>query len=190
VPISHESVLYDVHDCKVYPLTSDTAASPVYGTAVDVPGIANAALNPNLVGAELKGDGRVIARKGRVDRYNVSLTYGKLDLDVLEVVLGGTVEDTGETQARLRLYSNQRLPDFGVGLSIEDTDTGIGCVHVFVHKAQITGGTLLGQSSDAFGQPTMEVQGRPLDSTDADYTDLMVTFDYHDDLTPLPATPP
>jgi len=166
MPTARETVVYDVHDVKVYPLLSDDGASPTYGAAVDVPGIAEISMDPNLVTAELKGDGgKVIAKKGRVDRWNVSATYGKLALNVLSVLLGGDspTDVTGE------VYWDQsggvRLPYFKMEAKIEDVDEGLGDLHVILFKCQITGGTLLGSSTDEFGQPSFEAEGIATTST-------------------------
>ena len=158
-----ETVVFDIHDFKVYSLTSDsTSASPSYGAAVDVPGISEVSLEPNLVTAELKGDARVIAKKGRIDRFKVSATYGKLSLAVLDAIMGGTVDTSigsgNSEEATYTLSSPAPLPYFKVEFKIDDLDEGLATVHVQLFKCQLTGGTLLSQSSDQFGQPKMEVE--------------------------------
>lgn len=192
MPIAHETVVFDVHDCKVYPLLTDAAgASPTYGPAVDVPGIAEVGIDPNIVTAELKGDARVIAKKGRTDRINFSGTYGKLDIDVLQVILGGAIADGGTGAAetsRYRLKSPASLPYFKIAFSIEDVDEGIGNLQVIIYKAQVTGGTLIGSSTDNFGQPTFDAEGIALNGT-LDATDVGVMADWtlFETLTPLSA---
>ena len=163
MPATTETVVFDIHDFKVYSLTSDsTSASPSYGAAVDVPGISEVSLEPNLVTAELKGDARVIAKKGRIDRFKVSATYGKLSLEVLDTIMGGSVDNTigsgASEEAAYTLSSPAPLPYFKVEFKIDDLDEGLSTVHVQLFKCQLTGGTLLSQSSDQFGQPKMEVE--------------------------------
>ena len=92
--VQHQTVMFDVNDCKVAALLSDASdAVPVYGPLIDVPGISEVGVDPNFVTAELKGDARVIAKKGRIDRLNMKATYGKLDLDVQGIVFGSAVVD-------------------------------------------------------------------------------------------------
>lgn len=164
---AHETVVFDVHDAKVYALLTDQAgASPTFGAAVDVPGIAEVSLDPNLVSAELKGDGRVIAKKGRIDRYNFSGTYGKLDFDVLQVLIAVSItEVAGSGRTNARSKSPAPLPLFKLEFKIEDLDEGIGDLHVTLWKCQITGGTLLGTSSDNFGQPSFDAEAIALNGT-------------------------
>lgn len=189
MPIAHETVVFDVHDCKVYPLLTDAAgASPTYGAAVDVPGIAEISIDPNIVTAELKGDARVIAKKGRTDRINFSGTYSKLDLDVLQVILGGVVTDagTGTTEtARYRLASPASLPYFKIAFSIEDVDQGLGNLQVVIHKAQLTGGTLIGSSTDNFGQPTFDAEGIAINGDLDGTTGVMADWTLYETLTPI-----
>lgn len=160
MPISHSTVIFDVNDCWVYPLLTDVAgASPTYGAGKDVPGIAEVGVDPNIVTAELKGDARIIATKGRTDRLSFSATYGKLAGDVLAVILGGTVTDAGTTPnqtSTMRLKSPAALPYFKVEFQIQDVDEGLGDLKVVLYKCKLTGGTLLGSSSDSFGQPSFD----------------------------------
>lgn len=192
--LAHETVAFDVHDAKVYDLLTDVAgASPTYGAAVDVPGIAEVSLDPNLVTAELKGDARVIAKRGRTDRFNFSATYGKLAFDVQEVILGFVVDDVTPDHVRARLAAPAPLPEFALRFTIDDTSAGLGSLHTALYKCQLTGGTLLGQSTDNFGQPTMQLEAIPLEGRLRNAADdgwdeaVMVDFDLYDEIIALPA---
>lgn len=163
MPVQHETVVYDVHDFKLYPLLTDPvggASAPTYAAAVDAPGIAEVSLDPNFATAQLKGDARVIARKGSVDAFNISATYGKVSVDVLKALLGGVITDNAEVSTDWRIPGVNSLPFFGCAFAINDLDVGLGSLHVLLFKAQLTGGRLLGGSSDSFGQPTMSIGGQ------------------------------
>jgi hypothetical protein len=163
MPISHETVVFDVHDFKVYTMLSDSASSsPTFGAAIDVPGISDVSLEPNLVTAELAGDARIIARRGRTDRFRVSATYSKIQMDVLACILGGSVSDIGSgptAETRYELYSPASLPYFKAEFLINDVDVGLGTIQFILFKCQLTGGTLLSQSTDNFGKPTITLEG-------------------------------
>lgn len=162
MPVSTSTVLYDVEDAKVSALTEDSATALEYGPAIDVPGIAEVGLDPNLLTAELKGDGgRVLAKRGKTDRFNFSATYGKLAMEVLATILGGAVVQDGVTPAMKATWSflsGTSLPSFKLEFQILDVDLGIGDVHVTLYKCQLTGGTLITGSTDSFGQPSMELE--------------------------------
>lgn len=186
--VSHETTVFDVNDAKVYKLLTDVAgASPTYGAAVDVPGIADVSMDPNLVTAELKGDARILAKKGKVDRFNFSCTYGKLAGDVLNVVLGTTNPINTATKARFRAKSPSKLPYFMLQFKIEDLDEGIGDLHTIMYKCQVTGGTLLGTSSDNFGQPTLECEAIAINGSLEGDANVMVDWDILSTVTALRA---
>lgn len=160
--VDADTILYDVHDCKVYPLTADSGASPTYGTGVDVPGIAQVGINPNIIANELKGDAKVIDRRARIDSFPFTATYGKLSMDVLDVILEGVrsdVTEAGIEKARFDIEGGNEPPYFGIAVQFEDTDVDVGMVRVMVYKAKITGGTLITGATDTYGQPTIEASG-------------------------------
>jgi hypothetical protein len=162
MPLAHATEVFDVEDCKVWKLLSDSAsASPTYGPAIDVPGIAEVGFEPNVVSAELKGDATVIARKGRVDRINATLRFGKVSLDVLEAVLGGLVSDTGSApnqESTWTVSAPGSLPYFKLGVRIVDVAEGIGSVLLVLYKCQLTSSNIFSVQSDQFGQPQLQVE--------------------------------
>lgn len=162
MPIAHRTVIFDVADAKVYNLLTDVVgASPTYGPPIDVYGAASFKVDANLVTAEIKGDSRIIAKKGRVDRFNCSLTYGKLDMDVLDVLINGDIRDQGTAPNQtsgFRMSSPATLPYFKLAIQIADLDIGIGDVTIVLYKCTITGGTFMGTSSDNFGQPSFDCE--------------------------------
>lgn len=163
MPIQHNSVVYDVNDFKVAALLTDVTTAPTYaGTLTDVPGIASCSMEPNINANELKGDAQVIAKKGNVDKFTFSATYGRLSLDALVIFIGGTVTDTGVTPnqtAKWAIGAVNSLPYFKAMFQILQAE--VAAVNVTAWKAQVTGGTLLDQSTDSFGQPTIDFEAIP-----------------------------
>lgn len=176
----HESVVYDVEDFKITKMLTDVTSAPTYGSWVDVPGIAEISLDPNLVTGELKGDAKIIAKKGRIDRFNFSATYGKLSLGALEVFVGGSTTD-GTGYAKWTIGGTNSLPYFKAAVRILDAD--VADVHIVAHKCQVTGGTLLDQSSDNFGQPSIDFEAIPCTSDPTLFVDVL----FHDSVTALDA---
>lgn len=187
MPAPNETILFDVHDFKIYPMTANTGASPTYGAGIDVYGIAEVGLDPTLVTAELKGDGKVIAKKGKLDRLSASATYGRLSGPVLDVLLASTTSEVSATHARTRLEAGNSLPYFGAAFVIEDADNGVEDLVVTIYKCQVTGGSLLGQSTDNFGQPSFEFEGIGL-AGDAPWANVMADIDFYTVETGVPAT--
>ena len=180
--LSHETVVYDVYDFKIYPLTADTAPSATYSAAIDVPGITEVSMEPNFLTAELKGDSVTMAKKGQVDKVKLSATYGKVSLDVLAAVLGGTTTDATTVSSTYSLAGATSLPYFKAGFYIKDLDLGIGALHCIVYKCQLTGGTLITGRNGEFGQPSMDLEGIPTSSNNK-----MMDVVFYNALTSLPA---
>jgi len=163
VALTHQTTVYDVDACYVFPLVSDPTAgpSPTYGTGVRVQGISQVKVDPNFITAELKGDGgAVLAKRGRVDRFKFSGTYGYISFDVLAVILGGSATDPDTHTAQYDFIGGQVLTYFGMALLFEDVDTesGLSSMVVYLPKVQITGGTLITGQTDQFGQPTFDAE--------------------------------
>lgn len=159
------AITFDVADCKIAAVNADASGgATTYHSSVDVPGITEVSLEPNFITNELKGDGGVVlAKKGKIDRLNFSCTYGELSIDVLDVLLGDTKAAAGSgTAETLTLgMTDASLPYFRIQFLINDLQTSgdsLAEVIVTLQKAQLTGGTLVSGSTDAFNQPTFTAE--------------------------------
>lgn len=173
--VSHQTTLFDVHAFAVWPLLSDPSngGSPTYGASVKVPGIQSVGFNPNFVGAEVKGDSRVVARRSKVDRIGLTTGHARFSLDVLAVILGTTVADTTVSSvdiATLTLNGFNRLPYFKAAFIIDETDVGVGSVVNILWKCMLTGGSLIGGQTDQFHSPGLDLEAISLDCNDAMWT--------------------
>lgn len=175
MPVSHETVLFDVHQFAVWPLLSDPAigGSPTYGPSVRVPGIQTVGFNPNFVGAEIKGDSRVIARKSKLDRIGLTTGHAKFSLDVHSVILGLPVTDSlvnGVNIAAQTINGYNPLPYFKCAFTIDETDVGVGSVVNILWKCMLTGGALTGGATDQFHSSGLDMECIPLYCNDAMWT--------------------
>lgn len=190
----HQTAVYDVTDAKVYALLTDANnASPTYGPAIDVPGIAQVKLDPNLITAELKGDGGAVLRKrGRIDRFKFSATYDLLDFDVLEAIIGGAASDPDVHRSGFKFDASTVIPYFGLSLVFNDVDQELGVFQLacFLYKCQITAGTLLGGQTDQFSQPTFDADAlRPNGFATFWYAELRDESTMDDDVTAMVQPP-
>jgi hypothetical protein len=157
---SKSTITFDVHDCKVYPVTADATGGITYGAAIDVPGIQEVSVEPNFVTAELKGDGKVLAKKGKIDRLNFSATYSELSLDVLATIFGNTVTaaGSGSTETATYTFGGDSLPYFKVEFLVNDLEADLAELVFTLNKCQVTGGTIMSGSTDAFGSPSFDAE--------------------------------
>ena len=154
------TITFDVHDCKVYPVTADATGGITYGAAVDVPGIQEVSVEPNFITAELKGDGQILAKKGKIDRLNFSATYSELSLDVLSTLFGGTLTTGGTGTAETVEYEfdGGSLPYFKIEVLVNDLESDLAELVFTLNKCQVTGGTLMSGSTDNFSSPTFDAE--------------------------------
>lgn len=177
------TVLFSVHDLKVYPLTD--AATPTYGAPVDVPGVSEIGLDSEVTEAILRGDGRAIDQRTILDAVTSSFTYGKLDPDVLAVLDGGTVTaNAGATKSRYVRKAGDVIPSFGFACLVSEVDNPGGAAKLYVYNAKIQGGSLFPASDNEHGQPSFDVRGIPLETADEE----LWAVDLEDVGAPLPAS--
>lgn len=107
MPLSHVSKYYGVTDAKVYRVLTDPAGgTTTYGTAVDVPGIRGVTLAGDITNVELRGDNQLLDSNSTLTSVSVTFEYAKLNLDALNVFLGGTVTDAGSTPNQTATYAH------------------------------------------------------------------------------------
>lgn len=157
---NNSTISFDVQDCKVYPVTSDVAGGITYGAAVDVPGIQEVSVEPNFISVELKGDGKVLAKKGKVDRLNFSATYSEMSLPVLATIFGGSTTSGGAGSAETVAYEfdGGSLPNFKIEFLVNDLESDLAEMKFILNKCQITGGTIFSGSTDNFSTPSFDAE--------------------------------
>jgi len=159
------SIVFSVHDLKLYPITDpgDASTDPTYGTPVDVPGVSEVTLEPSISEEMLRGDGRIIDSRSVLDALSLSFTYGKLDPTVLAVLDGGTVSvNTGTTTTRYVRNGTDLIPSFGFAALVSEVDNPGGAAKIYGYNAKINGGSLFGASDNSYNEPSFDAQVIPL----------------------------
>lgn len=158
-----ETILYNVDDAKVFPITApgDESTAPTYGEPVDVPAFQTIGLDPEFVEASLKGDGKTVDQRSTLDRLTSSVEYGKIDLDVLPAIAGGTTT-TGVTtdptdQNRYVRKAGDAIPEFGLCARISEVDNPGASAMLALFRCKISGGTLFSAQQDEYGTPSFDV---------------------------------
>lgn len=192
--LTRVTTYFDVHDAKVYKLSTDVAgASPTYTAGIDVPGISEISLDPQITAALLKGDARILDRKSRIDSFQFSLTYSRLSLDVIDAVVGSTGSTSGTTPNRRQdsvVLGNVQMPYYKLEVAINDTDTGLGTFNIVLYKAKTTGGTLVSGQTDEYGRPQLQGEAIPAEGTitinSVAHVNPLARFTLFESLTALP----
>lgn len=156
-----ESIIFSVHDLKVYPLTAlgDDSTDPTYGAAIDVPGVSEVGLDPEISNATLRGDGKVIDSRSTLDGVTLSFTYSKLAPAVLAALDGGTEEvGAGGSDGITRYVRNagDSIPRFAFAALVSEVDSPGGAAKIYGYNAIVSGGSLFAASDSEHGQPSFD----------------------------------
>src|SRR5438105_4195893 len=140
MPISHVSKVYSVDDCKLAKLLTDpSGGSATYSTSLDVPGIKTVEISGNVDTKELRGDNQLLDSNSLLTQVSVAVSHAKISLDVLAVILGGTVADSGTTPNQVAAYDllgASRFSNFKIEARTPagGADIPAGDIHFVLHK--------------------------------------------------------
>ena len=131
-----------LQDCKISKMTADSDTGPTYETALDIPGIQTLELTPEMETKVLDGDDSILDIFSRVRLINFTWNAGKIPLDVLGILLGGSVSQSGTTPNQKAVYSlgSEHPAWFRLEGQAVYAEDGLGDVHVVLYKCKCTGG--------------------------------------------------
>lgn len=148
---------FGLEDCKIAPNNLDGT----FGTLVDVPSIKVMDVTVRVKSQVLEGDDKETASSSRVIGGTVKLQFGSVNLDVLVVMLGGTLDAAyGAYTSRRVSIANRNTPYLGI-CGRADAAEGAGDTHLFIPKAKIASDFSLKFEFDTFSIPeiTLTAQG-------------------------------
>lgn len=138
-------VLMELQDVKVAPLMSDPSdAEPTYGDWVDLAGILNLQVSPEMVTKTLYGDSTIMDTYSRTTGINFTVTNSVISFSGLEVLIGGKVTRTGSGEDAQVVYSmiaDNATPGY---FKLEgkwnyaSTDGTVKDAHVVLHKCRVS----------------------------------------------------
>lgn len=156
MPLSHNTKVFAISDCKIAKLTADPAGgAATYAASLDVPGIKELLLTGDVKSSELRGDNAQLDVVTVPGGLKVAVKHAKISLDVLAVLLGGTVTDTGVTPAQKASYVEALGNTMGYfrieGLTPSNgADSTGGDVHITLHKCILSGYPDLGFAEEDY----------------------------------------
>lgn len=129
-------VSFGLSDVKIAPWDGDGT----YSTAVDVPSVQQLTVTLQFTSAQLTGDDKITATAARAIGGTGMIRWGSISLEVLEVLLGGSLTSSVASPNNVRNYrvdgggANPYFGLIGKALAENGEDT-----HVFIPQAKITG---------------------------------------------------
>lgn len=104
--VSNVSKLYSTEDCKIRAITADPVGGPaVFGAYIDVPGIRQVTMTPQIESKQLRGDNKELDSDSTLVAVEVQWEQAKLSYPALAVLLGGTWSGGVYTQAEGNYFS-------------------------------------------------------------------------------------
>lgn len=101
MPLSRVHKWFAVEDAKIAALTADPAGgTTTYDTLIDVPGIKEIGLSGDVETLSLRGDNTKLDQQSILTDLTIEVSHAKLSLDVLSILLGYDVTETGTTPAQ------------------------------------------------------------------------------------------
>lgn len=102
MPLAHFSKKFSIEDAKIAKITADPAGgTTTLATSIDVPGINEITVEGDITIATLFGDNVEMDSNATLGNVTATVAHAKVHLDVLAILIGGTVTDSGTTPAQL-----------------------------------------------------------------------------------------
>lgn len=145
---------YGLRDCKIATNNNDGT----FGNNVDVPSVQMLRGQLQTVNAQLEGDDRITATAARGISAQITMRWGSVHLDVLEVIMGSTRQDSGSSPNGYSFVNidNRKMPYFGIAGRAE-AEEGSGNTVLFIPKAKVMEGFQIEFAYNAFAIPELTV---------------------------------
>ena len=134
--------LMELNDVAISKLLTDSTTAPTYSTSVNLQGVSKLKIAPKTETKKLQGDSKLLDVYQRTTEVEIEVEYALLGLDGLQVIMGGTVAQTGTAPAQVATYSltgNDSAPPY---FKLEGQWTyageGLGDAHVVLYKVKAT----------------------------------------------------
>lgn len=154
MPLAHFSKVFAVTDAKIAKLLTDPAGGPAtYGTSLDVPGIKAVGVSGDVEVKELRGDNGLLDKDVTITNVQVAVGHAKLHQDILAIILGGAVVDSGTTpnqKSQWDLLGTSRPSYWKLEAVSASADFVGGNVHWQFHKTIVSGFPEMGLAEEDY----------------------------------------
>ena len=167
--LSHTMKLIELSDIKIAKMLTDDGTATTYGALVDMPGAMKITLSPKADSKQLRGDSVLVDVYTKITEVEIDVECSMFNLDVLPILIGGTVTDTGTTPNQVTKFSlgaaNTTPPFFKIEGQWTYVNIGTGDAHVVLYKCKVTDAPSfeINDASGNFG--TLKFKGLALPTT-------------------------
>jgi hypothetical protein len=147
---------FGLADCKIATWTS----TGVYGTAVDVPSVQMLSPTFETVSAELEGDDQITDAHAQRRSVEITMRFGSISLDALEILTGVSDVESGTTPSQKRTLTMTAAKYSYIGICGKAVATqGSGDLHLFIPKAKIMGNFAVKLEYGQYSIPELTLKG-------------------------------
>lgn len=127
----------------------------VYGTEYAIKGARSMSVELQIESEELRGDDIVLDQYSKLMSATFSLAYASVDLEALDILLGGTLVSNASYEDFL--MSQDEVPYFAVAGRIVGSG-GSNDLHIMAGKCKISGNVAYQAALDTYIIPSMEIK--------------------------------
>lgn len=142
MPLPTTVKLMELSDAKIAKMINDTGSGPTYDTTIDLPGIVKIGVAPKAETKKLYGDSKLLDIYQKTTEVELDVECAQLSLDAMEVLLGGSVTQSGTTPNQTATYSltaaDSTPPYFKLEGQWLYAGDGVGDVHIVLYKCKVT----------------------------------------------------
>ena len=138
--LSTNTFLVGVSDGKLFPVTADSVSAYTCGVAVEIPGIQNFQIDPNILSKVMSGDDADLETYMKIKGCKFSFECGYMDLNLLATLVGGEVVSAGSSPNGLNTYSLLQgdVPGyFQIAFQVTNLTPGIACQDFRLMKCKV-----------------------------------------------------
>jgi len=139
-------------DCQI----AKNNLNGTFGTEEDVPSVQLLDVKYNTTTANLEGDDTITAVQARAISAEVTLRFGSIKQEVLEIITGETLDESGATpnrRNRLKFDGAPGFPWFALCGRADAAEDAISATLVFIPKLKCTSGFAVRMEYGAFSIP-------------------------------------
>lgn len=163
--LSHVTKVFAVKTAKIYAVTKDVAAAATtYASGIQVVGMQELMVTETWKEAYLRGDNTLLDYETTRDTIKLTIKHSKLNFDVVSILTGSTVADSGTTpnQQTKNTYATADTPGFWkLDAECVAVDGTGGDYHVIIGKAKIGGSRAFGLAEEDFEKFQFEAVAVP-----------------------------
>ncbi len=163
---------YNLEDAKV----AANNLNGTFGTAVDVPSVQLLGIKYNTVNASLEGDGGITSVVSKAISATMTIRFGSVNLQTLEVITGATLSESGTTPNRVHRmkFTGENMPWFAVCGKTTAAENTTADTHFFCPKLKCTEGFEVRMEYNAFSIPEIPAMA----IKDPDYTAIFEVIEH------------